>query len=92
MDKEKLTNAVFIGILAARRLKKDKRFNEFEPLIPVTVERVATSADPKYITITAVSAEGDDVYGLAFTKETAKETADCFYGLIKRIEDEEENK
>lgn len=81
MDKEKLREAVIIGTLAAVHLKKDKRFADVKPLVPIV-------DDPKLITITAVG-ESDEHYVVVFTKEMAKETADRFYAFIKRLEDEE---
>ena len=53
MDKEKLREAVIIGTSAARNLKKDRRFNNTESLVPI-VDGLLASADPKLITITAV--------------------------------------
>lgn len=87
MDKEKLREAVIIGTSAARNLKKDKRFNNTEPLVPI-VDGLLGSDDPKLITITAVG-ESNEPYAVVFTKEMAKETADRFYEFIKRIEAEE---
>lgn len=87
MDKEKLKEAVIIGTSAARNLKKDKRFNDTEPLVPI-VDVLLANADPKLITIIAVG-ESDEHYVIVFTKEMAKETADRFYEFIKRIEAEE---
>lgn len=87
MDKEKLREAVIIGTSAARNLKKDKRFVDVKPLVPV-VDGLLANADPKFITITAVG-ESNEPYVLVFTKEMAKETADRFYEFIKRIEAEE---
>lgn len=87
MDKEKLREAVIIGTLAAVHLKKDKRFADVKPLVPI-VDGLLGSDDPKLITITAVG-ESDEHYVVVFTKEMAKETADRFYEFIKRIEAEE---
>ena len=87
MGKEKLREAVIIGTSAARNLKKDKRFNNTEPLVPI-VDGLLAKEDPKLITITAVG-ESDEHYVVVFTKEMAKETADRFYAFIKRLEDEE---
>lgn len=87
MDKEKLREAVIIGTSAARNLKKDRRFNNTEPLVPI-VDALLANADPKLITITAVG-ESDEHYVVVFTKEMAKETADRFYDFIKRLDDEE---
>ena len=87
MNKDKLREAVTVGVLAARNLKKDGRFNNTEPLVPI-VDALLANADPKLITITAVG-ESDEHYVIVFTKEMAKETADRFYEFIKRIEAEE---
>lgn len=87
MNKEKLREAVIIGTSAARNLKKDRRFNNTEPLVPI-VDGLLANADPKLITISAVG-ESNEHYVIVFTKETAKETADRFYEFIKRIEEEE---
>lgn len=84
MDKEKLREAVIIGTSAARNLKKDRRFVDVKPLVPV-VDGLLASTDPKFITITAVG-ESNEPYVVVFTKEMAKETADRFYEFIKRIE------
>lgn len=87
MDKEKLKSVLDIGVRAAMRLKKDKRFDNVEPLVPI-VDGLLAKEDPKLITITAVG-ESDEHYVVVFTKEMAKETADRFYEFIKRIEAEE---
>lgn len=89
MDKEKLKEALVIGVSAAVHLKKkkDKRFVDVKPLVPV-VDGLLANADPKFITITAVG-ESNEPYVLVFTKEMAKETADRFYEFIKRLEGEE---
>ena len=87
MDKEKLKEALVIGVSAAVHLKKDKRFVDVKPLVPV-VDGLLANADPKFITITAVG-ESNEPYAVVFTKEMAKETADRFYEFIKRLEDEE---
>ncbi len=87
MDKEKLKSVLDIGVRAAMHLKKDKRFDNVEPLVPVVDG--ALTGDSRFITITAVGAKGNEAYVLVFTKEMAKETADRFYDFIKRIEDEE---
>lgn len=86
MDKEKLKEALVIGVSAAVHLKKDKRFVDVKPLVPV-VDGLLASTDPKFITITAVG-ESNEPYVVVFTKEMAKETADRFYEFINRIEDE----
>lgn len=88
MDKEKLKEALVIGVSAAVHLKKDKRFVDVTPLVPVVVDGLLANADPKFITIIAVG-ESNESYVLVFTKEMAKETADRFYEFIKRIEAEE---
>lgn len=87
MDKEKLSLAITIGVSAAVHLKKDKRFADVKPLVPI-VDGLLGSDDPKLITITAVG-ESNEPYTVVFTKEMAKETADRFYEFIKRIEAEE---
>ena len=87
MDKEKLSLAITIGVSAAVHLKKDKRFADVKPLVPI-VDGLLGSDDPKLITITAVG-ESNKPYAVVFTKEMAKETADRFYEFIKRIEAEE---
>lgn len=87
MDKEKLSLAITIGVSAAVHLKKDKRFADVKPLVPI-VDGLLAKEDPKLITITAVG-ESDEHYVVVFTKEMAKETADRFYEFIKRIEAEE---
>lgn len=87
MDKKKLKSVLGIGVQAAMHLKKDKRFDNVEPLVPVVDG--APAGEPRFITITAVGTKGNEVYVLVFTKEMAKETADRFYDFIKRIEDEE---
>lgn len=86
MDKEKLSLAITIGVSAAVHLKKDKRFADVKPLVPI-VDGLLGSDDPKLITITAVG-ESNEPYVVVFTKEMAKETADRFYEFINRIEDE----
>lgn len=86
MDKEKLSLAITIGVSAAVHLKKDKRFADVKPLVPI-VDGLLGSDDPKLITITAVG-ESNEPYAVVFTKEMAKETADQFYEFINRIEDE----
>lgn len=87
MDKEKLSLAITIGVNAAVHLKKDKRFADVKPLVPI-VDGLLGSDDPKLITITAVG-ESNEPYVVVFTKKMAKETADRFYEFINRIEDEE---
>lgn len=87
MDKEKLSLAITIGVSAAVHLKKDKRFADVKPLVPI-VDGLLGSDDPKLIMITAVG-ESNEPYVVVFTKEMAKETADRFYAFIKRIEAEE---
>lgn len=87
MNKDKLKEALVIGVSAAVHLKKDKRFVDVKPLVPV-VDGLLANADPKFITITAVG-ESNEPYVVVFTKEMAKETADRFYEFIKRIEEEE---
>ena len=87
MDKEKLSLAITIGVSAAVHLKKDKRFADVKPLVPI-VDGLLGSDDPKLIMITAVG-ESNKSYAVVFTKEMAKETADRFYAFIKRLEDEE---
>lgn len=87
MDKEKLKEALVIGVSAAVHLKKDKCFVDVKPLVPI-VDGLLAKEDPKLITITAVG-ESDEHYVVVFTKEMAKETADRFYAFIKRLEDEE---
>lgn len=87
MDKEKLSLAITIGVSAAVHLKKDKRFADVKPLVPI-VDGLLGSDDPKLITITVVG-ESNEPYAVVFTKEMAKETADRFYAFIKRLEDEE---
>ena len=87
MDKEKLSLAITIGVSAAVHLKKDKRFADVKPLVPI-VDGLLGSDDPKLITITAVG-ESNEPYVVVFTKEMAKGTADRFYAFIKRIEAEE---
>ena len=86
MDKEKLSLAITIGVSAAVHLKKDKRFADVKPLVPI-VDGLLGSDDPKLITITVVG-ESNEPYAVVFTKEMAKETADRFYEFINRIEDE----
>lgn len=87
MDKEKLSLAITIGVSAAVHLKKDKRFTDVKPLVPI-VDGLLGSDDPKLITITAVG-ESNEPLVVVFTKEMAKETADRFYEFIKRLEGEE---
>lgn len=87
MDKDKLTLAIIAGVSAAMNLKRDKRFADVKPLVPI-VDGLLANEDPKLITITAVG-ECNKPYSVVFTKEMARETADRFYEFIKRIEAEE---
>ena len=65
MDKEKLSLAITIGVSAAVHLKKDKRFADVKPLVPI-VDGLLGSDDPKLITITAVG-ESNEPYAVVFT-------------------------
>lgn len=77
-----------LALKVAAIMKQDERFDEVVPIIPV-ITGVMRKGEPKYITVTAVGAEGDDLYVMPLSKELAKEMADQFYGYIKRLEEEE---
>lgn len=76
-----------VALSAAVHLKKDERFDGVVPVVPAITGVMCT--EPRYITVTAVDGNGDDLYVMPLTKEMSKEMADQFYDYIKRLEEEE---
>lgn len=79
------------ALRGAAALKKDKRFKDSVPLVPV-VDGALFKNDPKLVTITAVSAKGDELYEVAFTKPMLADIVAHFSEYLANWPEEKEEK
>ena len=79
------------ALKGAAALKKDKRFKDSVPLVPV-VDGALFKDDPKLVTITAVSAKGDELYEIAFTKPMLADIVAHFSEYLDKWPEDREEK
>lgn len=89
MDKQ-YADHLSCALKGAATLEKDKRFKDATPLAPLA-DGALFNDEPHLVTITAVSAKGDELYEVAFTKVMAADIVAHFSEyLAKWPEDKEE--